>query len=644
MQNQLKSSKAAGLVTILYERLSRDDELDGTSGSILNQQQFLEDYAERNGFINWVHKSDDGYSGTSLSRPAWNEVIADVEAGKVGTIISKDSSRLFRDYVRAGLYREMFHEKGVRLICVNDGVDTALRDDDFLPFREVINEFYAKDCSKKIRAVFKNRMQNGKRCSGAIPYGFIPNNGNVNDLIIDEDAAVNVRRIFQMIIDGHGVNDIARTLMNEQIPIPSEHWKRIGQPYRSIKYADPYGWTPTTVSYIIGKPEYKGTVVLGKTQNSSYKGHKAVKTDAENQYVFENALPAIVEPEVWDNAQRLKKTVRRPPKSEAAPNPLTGLLFCHECGAKLTHRHSGYDNCYVCSAYRKGVKQNCTIHYISVKNIEKLILTAIRRVTSYVRDNDSDFIEKVRAASVLHAESSVKESKKQLTKSKRRVDELSNLISRLYQDNASGKIPDKHFDRMFAEYDAEQTALEAKIAELQSEVDDFAADSLRADRFIDLALRYTKFEELTPQVLNEFISRVEVHEKDKSGDKVTQAVDIHFNFIGNFSVPEDYDELSPEERAEVEAEQARLDKKNAYEKERRRRQRESDWHKQDYAAKKAMREAIAAKTEAELTPEEIAFVAEETAKREKHKEYMREYSRNRHRRQQQERGTLSVTA
>ncbi|GHU35083.1 recombinase [Clostridia bacterium] len=584
-------------LTILYERLSRDDELDGTSGSILNQQQFLEDYANRNGFTNWVHRSDDGFSGTSFSRPAWNEVISDVEAGKVSTIISKDSSRLFRDYIRAGLYREMFQEKGVRLICVSDGIDTAVSaGDDFLPFREVINEWYAKDCSKKIRAVFKNRMQNGKRCSGAIPYGFLPNNGNVNDLIIDEDAAVNVRRIFQMIIDGHGVNGIARTLMDEQIPIPSEHWKRIGQPYRAVKYADPYGWTPTTVSYIIGKPEYKGTVVLGKTQNSSYKGHKAVKTDAENQYIFENALPVIVEPEVWENAQRLKKTVRRAPKSEAAPNPLTGLLYCHECGAKLTHRHSGYDNSYVCSAYRKGVKQNCTIHYISVKNIEKLLLDAIRRVTSYVRDNDSDFIEKVRAASVLHAESSVKESKRQLAKSKRRVDELSGLIKKLYEDNASGKIPDKHFDRMFAEYDAEQTTLETKIVELQSEVDTFAADSLRADKFVDIALRYTEFPELTPQLLNEFIDRVEIYEKDKSGDKVTQAIDIHFNFIGNFDVPEDYDELSPEKRAEVAAEQARLDKKNAYEKERRRKQRESDWHKQDYAKKKAVREAAATVT------------------------------------------------
>jgi DNA invertase Pin-like site-specific DNA recombinase len=614
-------------ITILYERLSREDSRADVSLSIENQQEILEDYAVRNGFTPFLHLADDGQSGTQWDRPGWQELIVKVERDEVASILIKTMDRMGRDYLRVGLYREMFRDRNVRLIAVDDNYDSAKGEDDFTPFKDIISEMYARDTSRKIRSVFQSRMSNGKRCSGAIPYGFIPNNGNVNDLIIDEDAAVNVRRIFQMIIEGKGVNDIARTLMNEQVPIPSEHWKRIGQPYRAVKYADPYGWTPTTVSYIIGKPEYKGTVVLGKTRNSSYKGHKAVKTAPEQQFVFENALPAIVEPEVWENAQRLKKTVRRAPKSEAAPNPLTGILYCHECGAKLSHRRNGYDNCYVCSAYRKGIKKNCTIHYISVKNLEKLLLIAIRRVTAYVRENNADFIEKVRVASVVQAEKSVKESKAKLTKSKRRVSELDGLIKKLYEDNASGKIPDKHFDRMFADYDAEQTNLEAQIAELQAAIDDYAADSVRADKFIELALRYTEFEELTPSLLNEFIQRVEIHEKDKSGERVKQEVDIYFNFIGNFDVPDDYDYLTPEERAAVEAEQERLDKKNAYEKELRRKHREGIWHKQDYAKKKAMREAIAAKPEAEWTQEEIAFAAEETAKREKRREYMRTYTR-----------------
>jgi Ca2+-binding EF-hand superfamily protein len=248
-------------------------------------------------------------------------------------------------------------------------------------------------------------------------------------------------------------------------------------------------------------------------------------------------------------------------------------------------------------------------------------------VVCYVRDNDKDFVEKIRAASVLRAENAVKESKRTLAKSKRRVDELDTLIRKLYEDNASGKIPDKHFNKMFAEYDAEQTALEAKIAELQTEVDRFAADSVKADSFIDLARRYTEFTELTPQLLNEFISRVEIYEKDKGGDKVTQKVDIYFNFIGGFVVPEDYDEYSPEERAALNAERERLDRKNAYEKERRRKKYWSDWHRQNREKKQALADAIAAKPESEWTDDETAFAAEETAKREKRKEYMREYGR-----------------
>ncbi|MDR2088641.1 MAG: recombinase family protein [Clostridiales Family XIII bacterium] len=606
-------------ITICYSRLSRGDANPGESGSIKNQRDILQDYAEKNGLLPTVHISDDDESGTGWNRPGWQELMSEVEAGNVGTILLKTLDRMGRDHLRVGLLLEQFRDSGIRLIAVSEGIDTDKGEDDFTPIRTLFAEWYARDCSRKIRQVFKNRMANGKRCSGAIPYGYLPNNGDVNDLIIDETAAVVVRRIFRMIIDGKGVNDIARTLMGEQIPIPSEHWKRIGQPYRSIKYADPYGWTPTTVSYIVTNPSYKGTAVLGKTQNSSYKGKKAVKTSAEQQYVFENALPVVVEPEVWENAQRLKKTVRRAPKSETAPNPLTGLLYCADCGAKLTHRHSGYDNAYCCSAYRKGIRNCCTMHYISVKNIEKILLSAIRRVVCYVRDNDGDFIEKVRAASVVQAEKSVKESKAKLTKSKRRTNELDGLIKKLFEDNASGKIPDKHFERMFADYDAEQTALETQIAELQTAIDAFNEDGVRADKFIDLALRYTEFPELTARLLNEFVSRVEIHEKDKSGERVTQEVDICFNFIGNFTVPEDYDELTPKERAALNAERERLDRKNAYEKERRERKKQL----------------------AERTPEEIA--ADEAEKYQRRLEYNRKYSREWARRKAAEKKAAAQT-
>jgi hypothetical protein len=400
-------------------------------------------------------------------------------------------------------------------------------------------------------------------------------------------------RILRMIIDGYCVNDIARALMNERIPIPSEHFKRIGQPSRSNKYTDPYAWTATTIGYILSKEEYKGTIVLGKTHNSSYKGHKAVKTAENERYVFENALPAIVSTDDWENAQRLKKTVRRSPKSEAAPNPLTGLLFCADCGAKLTHRRSGYDNCYICSAYRKGIKVNCTTHYITVKSIEKILLSTIRRTVFYAKQNSEIFIEKIRETSLVKSENAIKESKKNLSKYKRRTEELNILIRKLYEDNATGKLPDKHFERIFAEYDLEQNELETKISALQDEVIRYDEDGQNAEKFLSLANKYTDFTELNPTLLNEFIERVDIHEKDKSGEKVRQDVVIHFNFIGTFELPEDFDVLTPEERAKVTAEEERLAKKNAYERERRRKKYQSDWHKQDWQKKKALKQELA---------------------------------------------------
>ena len=326
-------------ITALYERLSHDDELSGESNSITNQKHLLEEYARKNGFSNIRHFTDDGVTGTVFNRPGLNAMIEEVKAGNVGTVVIKDQSRIGRDVLEVGLLKRTFEENDVRFIAAEDGLDTANGFDIMSLFRDVINEFYVADTSRKIKAVFKSRMEKGLRCSGAIPYGYVRNNGDIQDLIIDEEAAVIVRRIFQMIIEGKGVNDIARTLMNEQVPIPSEHWRRIGMEVRTAKISDPYGWTPTTVGYIVSKPEYKGTVVLGKTKNATYKGNKrAVKTAPEEWHVFENALPVIVDSETWENAQRLRRTVRKAPKVDQAPNPLTGLLYCADCGSKLSHR------------------------------------------------------------------------------------------------------------------------------------------------------------------------------------------------------------------------------------------------------------------------------------------------------------------
>jgi DNA invertase Pin-like site-specific DNA recombinase len=544
--------------TILYSRLSRDDELGGESMSITHQKQILENFAIKNGLPNPTHFADDGWSGTRWDRPDFLRMMDEIEAGNVETLVIKDMSRLGRDYLRVGLLMEKLREKNVRLIAVAESIDTAKGEDDFMPFRNIISEWHARDTSKKIKAVFKSNMENGKRCSGAIPYGYLRNNGDTQDLIIDEEAAEVVRRIFRMVIEGKGVNAIARTLIDEKIPIPSEHWKRIGMEVRSPKYADPFGWSPTTVGYIIAKPEYKGTVILGKTRNVTYKGvKKAVKVPPEEWHVFENAMPAIVDAETWENAQRLKRTVRKAPKCDLAPNPLTGLLYCADCGAKLTHRRAknkeGYrENAYCCARFR-GVTRLCSLHYISSRAVEKLVLGAVRRVSRYAKDNEADFIEKIREASELRQEKTANENKKRLTQLKRRNGELNGLIRKLYEGNASWKIPDKHFERMLAEYDGEQTQTETRIQELQSAIDGYNADSIRADKFMELAARYTEYEKLTVPMLNEFVEKIIVHEADKSSGKREQKVDIYLNFIGNFTVPDDYDGYTPEERAAIDA-------------------------------------------------------------------------------------------
>jgi DNA invertase Pin-like site-specific DNA recombinase len=530
-------------LTICYERLSRDDERAGVSNSIVNQKQILQEYAERNNLIPYRHIFDDGQSGTTFSRPGWVELMSEVEAGNVGTILLKTMDRMGRDYLRVGLLLEQFKDMGVRIIAVSEGVDTANGEDDFLPLRNLFAEWFARDTSKKIRAVFQSRMANGKRCSGAIPYGYLRNNGDTQDLIIDDEAAVVIRRIYAMIIEGRGINYIARTLMAEQIPIPSEHWKRIGMEVRASSLSGEYDWTPTTIGYIISNPVYKGTLVLSKTKNVSYKGRKKIDTTPEEQFVFENAMPVIVEPETWVLAQKLRRTVRKAPKVDKEPNALTGLLYCGACGSKMSRRYTqskrGYlENSYICSRYR-GLTRLCSMHYISVISIENLLLSTIRRVSGYVREHEPEFIEKVREASDLKQVSEVRENKKLIAKYQRRRDELDTLITQLYEDRVAGKIPEKHYDRMIVQYDTEQTGLEPKISELQASVDSYASDSVRTERFIELVKKYTEFEELTPVMLNEFVDRVLVYDPVKINGKRTQRVDVYLNFIGSFDVPEE---------------------------------------------------------------------------------------------------------
>ena len=537
----MRKQEQKGKITALYERLSHDDGRSDESVSVENQKRILEDYARKNGFTNVRHFTDDGVRGTTFKRPGLDAMVDEIRAGNVATVIVKDQSRIGRDVVEVGLLKRTFDEYNVRFIAANDNLDTANGFDIMSIFRDVINEWYVADTSRKIKTVFKSRMEKGLRCSGSVCYGYLASKENKGEWIVDEEAAAVVRRIFQSVLAGESIADIARALRAEKVPIPSEHWKRIGAPVRAAKYADPYAWTATTIGYILKRPEYTGRKVLGKTVCENYKTKRNRRTAPEEQYIFDGEIPAIVDEETWNTVQRLRETKRRAPKRQKAPNRLTGLLYCADCGAKLTHRHNlvqgrWIDDCFVCSHYRQ-LTSDCTMHYIPTAKMEAAILAAIQRVSWYVQNNEAEFIQRVREATGQNQKNAMKECGQKVNQAQRRCKELDGLVKKLYEGNATGKIPDKHFTRLLAEYDAEQTKLEVSIAEWQGQMESWKADTLKTDRFIELVRRYTDFSELTTPMLNEFVEKVVVHEGEGRGNSRRQRIDIYLNFIGAFEVP-----------------------------------------------------------------------------------------------------------
>jgi len=532
-----------GKLTILYERLSREDERENESVSIENQKAFLEEYAIKNGFTNFIHITDDGWSGTRWDRPGFLQMIEKVDGGGVGQILIKDMSRLGRDHLRVGLFLEQLRERDVRLIAVAESIDTAKGEDDFMPFRNIIAEWQARDTSRKIRTIFNARTAQGKHVTGALPYGYLHDSQDRQKWILDEEAAPIVARIYRSIIDGKSVTKIAEELTAEKVLAPYAHWENINAKVSrgSRRCSEPYEWSATTVICITQKQEYMGWKVLNKTVKDTYKS-KRKAADPEDMLIFKDNHPAIVDEETWNIVQRLRKTIRKPERISGEPNPLTGVLFCADCGKKMFFKQgrTGRDKThqeYVCSSYRH-YSQSCTYHYIRVEVIQNLILETIRRTSGYVRNNETEFIERVRRESVIQQETAVKENRKKLTKLKRRRDEINGLIKKLYESYAAEKIPEKHFTELLTGYDKEQTGIDTEIAELQSAIDGFNSDSVRADKFIELVKRHTEFTEFSATLLNEFIEKVIVHEAVKTNGTRTMQVDIHLNYIGKFELPE----------------------------------------------------------------------------------------------------------
>jgi len=561
-------------ITALYERLSLDDDLDGTSNSILNQRQILEEYAAKNGFTHIRHFEDDGYSGSNWDRPGWKKLIEEVQAGNVGICLVKDMSRVGRDHIQVGIFTELFRQRGVRFIAVGNGIDSINPESlEFAPFLNIMSEWYARDTSKKIKTVAHSNGNNGKPLSYNSIYGYRKSPDDKHVWLVDEYPASIVKRIFQMAMDGMGPHQIARQLTAEKIEKPSVYFvknRMVGKKPSSRDISEPYAWNGGTIRAILSKPEYCGNTVNFRTYKESYKDKNSKWNPKENWKIFPNAHEAIIDQETFDTVQRLRGTPRRIDTLGEA-NPLTGLVFCAQCGAKMynsrqskeyyeerrgdkVYRHKTADF-YTCSTYDLGknaFKSVCSNHFIRTEVIRSLVLDGIREISGYVRENEADFVEKIREASTIKQAEAVKAHTKQLAKNERRVAELDHLFQRVYEDNATGKLSDERFTQLSGAYEREQSELKQQNAVLKAEIDSFNADSVKADRFIEIVRHYTEFDTLTTSMLNEFIQKILVHEADKSNGERVQDVDIHFNFIGNFVLPKQEKVSTPEELAEQE--------------------------------------------------------------------------------------------
>jgi len=545
----------------LYTRLSKDDELQGESNSIAMQKKILEDYARKNGFTNIRHFTDDGWSGTRWDRPDFVRLMDEIEADNVSVLLIKDMSRLGRDHLRVGLCLEVLRDKDVRLIAVNEGVDTSKGEDDFMPFRNIIAEWHARDSSRKVKASIRSKGMSGQRLLSHPSYGYMCDPLDKNKWIVDPEASEIVRRIFKMTIEGKGPYDIARILQNEKVYCPSYHLALQNSGSTKHKnFDDPYRWWGASISSIIERMEYIGHTVNFKTYKNSYKDKKRRETPKDELAVFYNTHEAIIDSETWETAQRCRKTVRRIPKKAKEPNRLTGLLFCADCGGKLYHEFreatltkTAKSN-YMCSSYRKHTTE-CTIHFVASAIIEELILDTLQKVNGFVKDNEDEFIRLLTDTSVKQQEQATKTKRKLLASNQKRIAELDRLIRQIYEDKVNDKLSDKRFEKLSAEYEAEQEQLEQSTHELQGEISSIDEQSTRTDKFLELTRRYTDFAELTTSMLYEFIEKVVVHERVKGGRySKYQKIDIYFNFIGMVELPsgfiDEYDEANREPELE----------------------------------------------------------------------------------------------
>ena len=553
-------------ITPLYERLSRDDELQGESNSISNQKQMLEDFARRNGLPNPTHFTDDGISGTRFDRPGFLAMMEEVEAGRVEAIVIKDMSRLGRDYLKVGQVMEVLRQRGVRLIAINDGVDSLKGDDDFTPFRNIMNEFYARDTSRKIRSVFKAKGMSGKHLTGTVIYGYLWDEKREHWLV-DEEAAEVVRRIFSLTLEGYGPYQIACKLSADRIEIPVVHLARFNEGVnRSKPVKDPYGWGSSTIVNILKKREYLGHTINFKTRKH-FKDKKSHYVSEDEWTIFENTHEAIIDQQTFDLVQKIRSNVRRYPNGWGEAAPLTGLLYCADCGGKMyVHRTNNGKRIsqYTCSNYTKvPCGTLClTQHRINESAVLTLVSDTLRAIAEYSRNDRTEFIHTVQETQVAQQSADISKKRRHLATAQKRAGELEKLICKIYEDNALGKLPDARYRALDAQYAKEQDALEIEIAELEKAVTGYEQSQKSAEKFIALIDKYENFDTLTNTMLNEFVEKILVHERSRKGSQdTTQEIEIYFNFLGRYIPPSLQPvPLTPEEQEELRKKEERKDR------------------------------------------------------------------------------------
>ena len=525
-------------INACYTRLSQEDEQEGDSGSILNQRDFLLKYCKEQGLENVRFFSDDGYTGTNFDRPGFNELMNLVERGQVHTIIVKDHSRLGRNRLVVGALMERFTEDyGVRYIAVTDGIDSAKGLDDMVAVRELFNEFYPRDTSKKIRAVFTNKGNSGQRLCTQVPYGY---KGDKYKWDVDEEAAQVVREIFSLCIDGLGPMQIAKRLRAAQVLTPTAYKLEKGFPVVGHPREDPYEWDSKLVAKILERMEYTGCTVNFKGYKKSYKSKKRVQNPPDKWKVFPDTHPAIIDKETWERVQELRKNKRRPTKT-GKQSMFSGLVYCADCGAKLhyctTASFEDRQNHFRCANYKSNTG-TCSAHFIREVVLADIVLEHLRQTVQYVQAHEAEFVQAVMDKSMADQKREVSQKRRELTQAERRISDLDVLFQRIYEDNISGKLSDERFSKLSQSYEDEQRTLSEKAKALHAELDKGQAQAVNVAQFIALVKKYNEIDTLTPALVNEFIERINVHAPDKSSGHRTQQIDIVYNFIGMLPTPQ----------------------------------------------------------------------------------------------------------